>query len=99
MLRRRQDLNRQEDWSGSTAEILRLLERVSFTPASRPIRQLDLLSFLCQERTTGCISANLTILANKRQVLTIARRRAFASPSNGPRRQDILLPPDAGIEQ
>jgi len=30
-----------EDSFGSTADILRLLERVSFTPVSRPIRQLD----------------------------------------------------------
>src|SRR5215472_9834085 len=37
---------------GSTAEILRLLERVSFTPASRPIRQLDRSSLLCQLPTS-----------------------------------------------
>jgi hypothetical protein len=37
---------------GSTAEILRLLERVSFTPASRPIRQLDRSSLLCQKETS-----------------------------------------------
>ena len=38
---------------GSIAEILRLLERVSFTPASRPISQLDRSSLQCQLPTFG----------------------------------------------
>src|SRR5215472_11137323 len=37
----------------TTAEILRLLERVSFAPASRPFRQLDRSSVLCQLPTFG----------------------------------------------
>jgi class 3 adenylate cyclase len=41
-------LSASEVGFGSTAEILRLLERVSFTPASRPIHQLDRSSLLCQ---------------------------------------------------
>jgi hypothetical protein len=41
-------LSASEVGFGSTAEILRLLERVSFTPASRPTRQLDRSSLQCQ---------------------------------------------------
>jgi hypothetical protein len=37
--------------NGSTAEIVRLYKRVSFTPASRPIRQFDRSSLLCQQPT------------------------------------------------
>jgi hypothetical protein len=43
-----------------TAEILQLLERVSFTPASRPIRQLEGSSLRCHNRT---LTANEVVRA------------------------------------
>ena len=55
----------------TTAAIRRLLERVSFTPASRPIRQLDRSSLLCQmlpfEGVVGGSSECMTNTGCRRQ--------------------------------
>ena len=45
----------------TTAEILQLLERVSFTPASRPIRQLDRSSLQCHFRTSRGLTSSINI--------------------------------------